>query len=407
MLTSLSLTLLALAAVGLVALAVQLAVTLLCWRRAPAQPPRPVEAVGISVLKPLCGVDDDLEENLASFAALDYPHFEVVLGVKDRSDPAYAVARRAVARWPTRFRLALQHGEPGFNPKVNQLITLADAARHDLLVVSDSNVRVGPSYLWEVAHAFGDPEVGCLTHPVLGVGERRLGSLLDNLHLASSVAPGMLAAKELAGRDLVVGKSMALRREDLEQLGGFFSVKDVLAEDYVIGAWVTRQLGKRVVVAASPVFNVSQDKSVGAFFRRYARWSIIHRTAVSPLTSLAQALLNPAPLALLALLLSPSPRAAAACASVTALKLAMDLLLFHALRGERLQLAGLPRLVAAGLLKDALLAVTWTRALTCRSVEWRGQRLRVLPGSRLVAPAGLPSAAALPLPSPEDELLAS
>jgi ceramide glucosyltransferase len=311
-----------------------------------------------------------------------------------------------VARWPERFRLALQHGAPGLNPKVNQLITLADAARHDLLVISDSNVRVDPRYLWEVAHAFSDPQVGCLTHPVVGVGERRLGSLLDNLHLTSSVAPGMLAAKELAGRDLVVGKSMALRREDLEQLGGFFSVKDVLAEDYVVGAWISRRLGKRVVVAASPVFNVSQDKSVGAFFRRYMRWSVIHRTAVAPHTSLAQALLNPAPLALLALLLSPLPRAAAACAGVTALKLALDLLLFHVLRAERLQPAQLPRLLAAGLLKDALLAVTWTRALVCRSVQWRGQPLRVLSGSRLVAPAGLAPTAVQPLPLPEDELLA-
>ncbi len=286
---------------------------------------------------------------------------------------------------------------------MNQLITLADAARHDLLVVSDSNVRVPPAYLWEVAHAFADPEVGCLTHPVVGVGERRLGSLLDNLHLAASVAPGMLAAKALADRDLVVGKSMALRRGDLEQLGGFFSVKDVLAEDHVIGVWMTHRLGKRVVVAQSPVHNVSQDKGVGAFFARYQRWSVIHRTAISSATYLAQALLNPLPLALLAALLSPSAPSLTAVALLGALKLAMDLLLFHALRAEPLRPSRLPTLLLAGLLKDLLLFVAWTQGLVRRTVDWRGHRLTVLRGSRLVAPPAL----ALAEPLSAEELLPS
>ncbi|WP_233610104.1 glycosyltransferase [Corallococcus sp. AB049A] len=100
--------------------------------------------------------------------------------------------------------------------------------------------------------AFEDPSVGCVTHPVAGLGEKTFGSLLDNLHLSSSAAAGMIAAKHVADRDIVVGKSMALRREDVEALGGFFSVKDVLAEDYVIGQWVTRKLGKRVVLAHTP-----------------------------------------------------------------------------------------------------------------------------------------------------------
>ncbi|HZY05981.1 MAG TPA: glycosyltransferase [Anaeromyxobacteraceae bacterium] len=98
---------------------------------------------------------------------------------------------------------------------MNQLITLAREARHDLLVVSDSNVRVAPGYLAGIAAHLERPEAGLVTHLAAGVSERRPGSLFENLHLAGSIAPGVAAARHLAGRDLVIGKSMALRRRDL------------------------------------------------------------------------------------------------------------------------------------------------------------------------------------------------
>ncbi|XXF80488.1 ceramide glucosyltransferase [Myxococcaceae bacterium GXIMD 01537] len=381
-----SLALLAAALFGLTALLVQLLLVL--RHRAQGRPPvREEQRVGISILKPLCGVDDDLEANLEQFAALDYPagRYEVVLGVKDTRDAAYAVARRAVERWPDVMRLALQEGEPGLNPKVNQLVTLAAHARHDLFVISDSNVRVGPGYLDEIAEGFADPEVGCVTHPVSGIGERTLGSLLDNLYLTANAAAGMIAAKRVAGQDIVVGKSMALRREDVESLGGFFSVKDVLAEDYVIGRWVTQRLGKRVVMARTPVFNVSQDKSLGAFFRRYLRWSIIHHTAVSPLTSLAHQLLNPVPLTLLGALLHPTRASLAVAAAVTLGKVALDVAVFRLLRREPISWRAFP----AVLLKDGFLLVAWAQAFFNRTVDWRGTKLRVTTGTRLVpiAPA--------------------
>ncbi|MBN1210713.1 MAG: glycosyltransferase [Myxococcaceae bacterium] len=374
-----SLLLLAAAAFGLLALAVQL-VQVLRHRREQALPlPRSEARPGISILKPLCGVDDDLEANLEQFASLDYPRYEVLLGVKDMRDPAYAVARAAVARWPHVMRLVLQVGEPGLNPKVNQLITLASEARHELWVISDSNVRVAPGYLDEIAEGFADPTVGCVTHPIAGIGEQTLGSLLDNLHLASSAAAGVIAAKRLADKDIVVGKSMALRREDVEALGGFFSVKDVLAEDFVIGLWVTRQLGKRVLVARTPVFNVSLKKRVGDFFKRYVRWSVIHHTSVGMPTYLAQGLLNPVPLALLGALLQPGASAFAAVAAVALTKAAIDVSVFRLLRPEPVSWQALP----AVLLKDALLFVAWCNGLFSRTVDWRGNRLRVLPGTRL------------------------
>lgn len=347
---------------------------------------------GVSVLKPLSGVDDELEENLRSFVGqrTDGRPYEVLLGVSDVKDAAYPLALEAVRRWPHIFRVVVQQDAPGLNPKVNQLLTLERAARHELLVISDSNVRAPEDYLASVVRALEDPEVGLVTHPVVGVGERSCGSLLDNLQMACGVGAGMIAAKRGADRDLVVGKSMALRRADLALLGGFEAVKDLLAEDYILGKWVRERLGKRVEVAPPCVLAVSSHKRVGDFYARYKRWSVIQRSLMPLTTYAAQLLLHPVPLALIGALLWPTPLALALAGTVAGLKAACDLTLASAMRPSRLPwhtLLALP-------LKDALLFAAWARGLVRRSVEWRGHRLRVGPGSRLLihrACAGAPA----------------
>jgi ceramide glucosyltransferase len=368
--------LLAAAGVGLAAIAVQ---HLVLWNHVRQAPRVPRRTPPVSILKPLCGIDDGLEANLASFAALAYPEYEVVLGVRDAADPAWPVALAAARRWPGRFRVALQRGDPGLNPKVNQLVTLARDARHDVLVVSDSNVRVPPGYLAEIAALLEDEDVGLVTHPIAGVGEASLGSLMDHLHLAGAIAPGVVAAKRLAGRDFVVGKSMALRRADLEAMGGFEAAKDVLAEDWVLGVRVGEVLGKRVAVARRPVQNVSERRSVRDFAGRYRRWGVLQRQAVGPAAYAAQALLNPVLLAALAAAAAPAPWTAAALSAVCAAKVGLDAAAARALRpgGFRLlQLACVP-------VKDLVFGAAWAHGLVRRDVTWRGQRILVARGTRI------------------------
>ena len=336
-----------------------------------------------SILKPLCGVDDGLAENLAAFAALDYPDYEVVLGLKSARDPAWEVACAAARRWPRRFRVALQRGAPGMNPKVNQLVTLARAARHDVLVVSDSNVRVGPGYLRGIAAHLADPAVGLVTHPIVGVGERRLGSALDALHLAGAIAPGVVAAKRLAGQDIVVGKSMAFRRADLDALGGVEAVKDVLAEDFVLGRMVSTVLGKRVAVARDPIHHVSHHRSLREFAARYARWHVMQRQAAGPFLHLGGALLQPVLAAALAAVADRSAETLAALAAVMAAKAAVDGANGRLLRpgGFRVtQLALVP-------VKDLVVGAGWLSAFVRREIDWRGNRLAVQPGTRIAPPS--------------------
>ncbi len=372
---------LALAVAGLLVLAVE---GQALRRLLGGRPPSPRGRPGISVLKPLRGVDDDLEANLASFAAQDWPDCEVLLGLHDAGDPAAPVARAAALRWPGRFRVVLQGGETGMNPKVSQLATLVAAARHDLLVVSDSNVRVAPGYLAEIAARLEDPAVGLVTHLIAGVGERSAGALLENLHLAGGVAGGIAAAKAIADRDVVMGKSMALRRADLATLGGFDPVKDLLAEDYVLGRMVPEVLGKRVELCSRPVENVVQDRTVTQFTHRARRWAVLQRTLVGPVPYAAQALRNPVLLATLALLAAPGRWTALAWCAVAAARALLDGRAGAALRpgGFRaVELAAVP-------LKDLLLGAAWAEGFVRRTVDWRGTRLRVLPGTRLARPGG-------------------
>lgn len=372
--------LLCFAGVGLL-LAVAQAIALRLHLRQPVPEPRSFPLV--SILKPLCGVDDELWRNLRSFARLRYPAYEILLGVRDSRDAAHAVALRAAQRWPDRVRVVTQRSAPGLNPKINQLITLAAAARGEVLVVSDSNIRVGRDYLRGIAAALDDPRVALVTHPVAGIGERTLGALFDNLTMCGSVAAGVASAKRIAGKDLVVGKSMAIRRGDLGATGGFERLKDVLAEDFLSGRIVTRELRKKVALAGEPVFRVSRSQPVASFLARYLRWSVMQRKAVGNAAYTAQILLNPVAFAAAALIVSPARWTALGFCAAALIRSGLCESSARALRGR-----GFSALCLLAPLGDLLVACAWAAALVRSRIEWRGNRLLVREGTRLerVAP---------------------
>jgi ceramide glucosyltransferase len=359
------------------------------WRYVRRPSRKPVRTPGISILKPLCGIDDDLEENLRSFAALDYPTYEVILGVEKTDDPACAVAQSIVARWPKRFSLQVQQGQPGLNPKVNQLITLAKAARHEIVMVSDSNIRAHAGYLADIAACFDDPEVALVTHPIAGIGETRLGSLFDNFHMTTHFSVGMIAAKEFADQDLVIGKSMGFRRELLVKLGGFESAKNVLAEDFVMGRRVKTELHMKVAVGAHPVLAVSKRRSVGDFMRRYNRWAVMQTKAVGLFVYTSKLLMFPAFLAMIALLASPSMAALELCGAIVATKAVLDMM-----QASMLRKGGFP-IFALFLVPvcDVLVGLQWFHGLLHDRVVWRGHVLEVQEGTVLVPLTPLPAVA--------------
>lgn len=344
---------------------------------------------GITVLKPLKGVDAGLYENLASIVDQDYDGpYEILLGTADPDDPALEVARRLVRDFPAHaIRIVAGHGEVGANPKVANLAALSRHARYDAWLVSDSNVRVERRYLRHLADELADPRVGVVSNLVVGVGDGGSGARLENLHLNSFVAGAVCLSEVAAQHPVVIGKSMLVRRKALARVGGWRSVADVLGEDYVLGKAVA-EAGFRVVLSPHVVRTVHEAWPLQRFVSRHLRWAQVRRS-ISPVVYALEILLNPLPwwfaLAVVGAACLP---AAAFGGLVGGLGvLAIGKVLLDGLLASRLG-AGPQSLgdLLAIPVKDGFMLGLWVIAWTRDHVEWRGQRLRIGAGSRLVGP---------------------
>lgn len=380
-------TLTAMAAAALLAtLAFQGCAHLVLGRRHRGRPSGREGLPGVSILKPLKGLDDELYENLEAIARLDYPCFEIIFGAADEKDPALEVARRVQREHP-HVVIHVVHGEAphGANPKVANLENLVRHARFEWLLISDSNVRPSADYLCAMARELTVPKTGLVHSTLTGVGEKSFGALLENLHLNTFVAAAVAGPGVLAAHPCVVGKSMLLSRQALASAGGFEGVREVLAEDYILGARI-RAAGYRVTQSAHVLPTVSVRRSVRDFWNRHVRWGQMRRR-ISPSAYVAEALLNPLPLfavaAVSALFAGETELTHVAVGGAVA-KLGADLVLVRRLRASPLRLSH----VVALPVKDLLAFAVWWVAAVKRTVRWRGHERLIGPGSVLapVAP---------------------
>jgi ceramide glucosyltransferase len=337
-----------------------------------AASPEPTTLRPISVLKPLCGADPTLSENLESFFEQDHPNYEIVFGVESANDPAVPVVRALIERHPERHaRLVIHTALSGANPKVRNLRGMISHANHDLVVVSDSNIRVPRHYLSELVVEHGRaPNVGLVTNLIRGVGDDRLGGALSSVELAGFCAAGA-AMPTLFGEALVIGKSMSFSKTTLERLGGFESVANVLAEDYVIGK-MFQHAGYKVVVAPTVVDNVTAATTVVAHFERNRRWAML-RWRIRPFAYFLEPVTSP---------LAVLPMAWALMGPVAVVWAAILLVVRDV--GQWIVLSGSKRawvpLVLSPLRELTALSV-WLSAPFRNHVAWRGHRVRLSSGS--------------------------
>jgi ceramide glucosyltransferase len=325
----------------------------------------------VSILKPLKGVDAELASNLKSFFVLDYPHYELVFGVQDATDPAVDVARQVAAEFPeVAVRFVVDGRRVGFNPKVNNLANILRGSRHELILISDSNVAVGPDYLRHMVAQLQRPGVGLVTSFIRGTGGRGFGALLEGVQLNTFVMGGVAAAAAV-GRVAAVGKSMLMRRADLERIGGFRELGRYLAEDQVCGE-VMGEAGLEVVVSPSPVDNVLGALSVSDFADRHLRWARIRRH-IAPLSYAGEMLSNPIPWAVLAWAVNPGLRSLLLGLSVLVVMSGLALISERRLGLQR-KLAGYPLVEA---LRGVLVSLLWVIPFFSSTVAWRGREFRI------------------------------
>lgn len=226
----------------------------------------------ISILRPIYGLDREAYENYASFCSQEYPEFEMLCCVSDESDPAIPVLRKLIADFPQRSIRLLIGSEPlGVSDKVNKLCRMAREARHDLLVICDSDVRVDPGFLRSIAAPFQDAAVGGVTCLYRGLTDGSFAADLEALGNSADFAAGVLVSRQLSGIDFMLGAVMATTKERLREIGGFEALVNHFSDDYELGNRIARS-GHRVELSSFPVSTAYPRETLAQAFRHQTRW---------------------------------------------------------------------------------------------------------------------------------------
>jgi ceramide glucosyltransferase len=364
-------------AIGVIYTLSQLLITFISIRRANGAPDGNEFTPAVSILKPLKGLDDQIELNLASFFTQDYPRYELIFGVNDIDDPAIPLVNRLIARYPeVSARLVISDRQIGMNPKINNLNNIYPHASHEFILISDSNVRVQPDYLRKMALQMQDERVGLITASLRGAEERTLGAVFENLHINTFIMGGVLVASRMFRIPVSIGKSMLMRRKTIEEIGGFAAFSGILAEDYFISLAV-RKRGYRIINSAQLIDNVNENWSMRYFFNRHSRWSKM-RKSVNALHYLAEVFTFPVTISLLYALYLHNSAGIAQLLAVIFIRLLTDTLML-AMVQSRMKL----RYYLLLPVKDILISMIWLIPFFSNRINWRGNKFIILKNTRL------------------------
>jgi ceramide glucosyltransferase len=231
----------------------------------------------ISILKPIRGLDRETYENYASFCQQDYPDFELLFCVSDSEEPAIPVIEKIAADFPERSVRLLVGSQPlGVSDKVNKLCRLVAEARHEIVLICDSDVRVDPDFLRGFVQHFQNPEVGGVTCLYKGLTDGSIASDLEALGNSTDFAPGVLVAWLLGDIDFMLGAVMATTKQQLAAIGGFESLVNYLSDDYELGNRIAKA-GRRVELSRFPVAIVYPHQKLAQALRHQLRWNMTVR----------------------------------------------------------------------------------------------------------------------------------
>ncbi len=226
----------------------------------------------VSLLKPLCGLEAGAYENLSSFCRQDYPEFQIVFGVQDPHDPSVTVVQQLIRDFPhVDIQLVINSRSIGASPKVSNLANIEAGAKHPLLLIADSDIRVGEDYIRRTIQPMRDPQVGLVTcmHRSLNKG---IVPTIEALRISTDFCAGLLVARKLEGVKFALGSTIVVRREALKSAGGFAALGDYLADDFMLCALV-RQSGYEAILSDYVVEHALATRGWRDLFQRELRWN--------------------------------------------------------------------------------------------------------------------------------------
>lgn len=351
------------------------------------QKPLPAPAIpgsgGITVFKPVKGLDLESRECFKSFLMQNYHPYQVLFGVADPGDPVLPLLeelRKAAS--PGQVEVILCPEVLGHNPKVSILRQLEPHARFDLMVVADGDVKVGPDFLGRMATALQDPRVGLVSCPYRGGRNDSLGSLLEALTISADFIPSVAVAHYVEGIRFALGAALAFTRTALEKIGGFAVLGDYLADDYQLG-WRIHQAGFDVKLLPYVVETVNPRLSFGDYWAHQLRWARTYRVC-RPKGYFAFGITH-ALVFSLALCLASGPASWSLALVAATLALRLGLAWFSEIVCLRGNLA-LPGLLLLPL-KDLFSFALWLASFLGNEVAWKGTHFR-LTRDGLLAPFG-------------------
>lgn len=322
------------------------------------------ELPAISIIKPLKGLDDNLHDNLESFCRLDYPEYEVILSLEDYNDPAYRVAKKIADKYPNLVKIVVDNSHSALNPKVKNMIAAYEASKYEYFLISDSNVLVDRDYLRKTV-ALMTADTGLVTNLIMGVSGRSLGARLENLQLNSFIILSVSFLDKFLRMPCSIGKSMLMRKKDFERIGGFGAVKNLLAEDYMIGKLI-HESGMKVKLSSYIIKNVNEYWSLKRFLNRHTRWAKI-RWKIGGFKYFTEPLANPLFLtSILPLIDSFSRFSLSVFFGVLFAKIALDLYVSRLIKSK----IGFSSLLIP--VKDLITGLIWFVPLISSRINWRG-----------------------------------
>jgi ceramide glucosyltransferase len=330
----------------------------------------------VSILKPVRGLDREAYENFASFCRLEYLEYEILFCVIGFDDPAVPVIEKLQEDFPhRRIRLLIGAPEYGASGKVNKLCRLVQEAKYDLIVISDSDIRVEANYLRDVAAPLADPKVGAVTVFFRSLINGSAGATLDAAGSSVDFAAAALLSQKLEGIHFTLGATVATTKKHLAEIGGFEALANYYVDDHELGNRIAKK-GYRIELADTPVSMIYPRETLFQFLRHELRWTIGLRN-VRPGGHAAIAFTFGLPWTVLAAAVAPSARIAA---FYIAAYLVLRFAVYLTVGVGALQDSVVRRNWWLAPVRDAAIFCVWVASFFSNRISWRGLEFEVKKG---------------------------